>query len=65
MPSVEKKRKPLSRSYWITYKLQGLSTAKFLDVVQRILSGEYILLKPAERILENPEIKEEEIVCCE
>jgi hypothetical protein len=43
----ERKRLP-PKTYWITYGLQGLCTEKFLEVVQKILDGKYILLKPPE-----------------
>lgn len=48
MPCVEEEEKTSSKDYWITYKLQSLSTEKFLKVVQKILDGEHILLKPPE-----------------
>jgi hypothetical protein len=47
------------KTYWITYGLQGLSTEKFLEVVQKILDGKYILLKPPEIESENLEPDEE------
>jgi hypothetical protein len=53
----ERKRLP-PKTCWITYGLQGLSTEKFLEVVQKILDGKYILLKPPEiesQILEPDE----------
>ncbi|KPK76500.1 MAG: hypothetical protein AMJ89_04045 [candidate division Zixibacteria bacterium SM23_73] len=43
----ERKRLP-PKTCWITYGLQGLSTEKFLEAVQKILDGKYILLKPPE-----------------
>ena len=43
------------KTCWITYGLQGLSTEKFLKVVQKILEGEFILLKPQEIDLEDSE----------
>lgn len=50
----ERKRLP-PKTCWITYGLQGLSTEKFLKVVQKILEGRYILLKPPEIESENLE----------
>lgn len=47
------------KTCWITYGLQGLSTEKFLEVVQKILDGKYILLKPPEIESENLEPGEE------
>jgi hypothetical protein len=54
----ERKRLP-PKTCWITYGLQGLSTEKFLEVVQGILDGEFILLKPPEIESENLEPDEE------
>jgi phage tail protein X len=41
---------------WVTYGLQRLSTEKFLDVVQKILDGELILLKTQDVSLPDPEV---------
>jgi hypothetical protein len=54
----ERKRLP-PKACWITYGLQGLSTEKFLEVVQKILDGEYMLLKPLEIDPEDIETGEE------
>ncbi len=43
---------------WITYGLQGLSPEKFLKVVQRILDGKLVLLKPPEIIPKDSETSE-------
>jgi hypothetical protein len=45
---LKKERRPLDRKRWITYRLQGLSTEKFIKAVEAILSGQDILLKPPE-----------------
>jgi hypothetical protein len=50
------------KTCWITYGLQGLSTEKFLKVVQKILDGKFILLKPQEVDLEDSEPIEEDFV---
>jgi len=56
----ESNRRGLSpKTCWITYGLQGLSTEKFLEVVQKILDGKFVLLKPCEPGWENPEMTEE------
>jgi hypothetical protein len=47
------------KTCWITYGLQGLSTEKFLKVVQKILEGKLVLLKPPEISLEDSEVMEE------
>ena len=47
------------KTCWVTYGLQSLSTEKFLEVVQKILDGKYILLKPPEPDFENLETSEE------
>lgn len=47
------------KTCWITYGLQGLSTEKFLKVVQKILDGKLILLKPQEIGNEDSEPIEE------
>jgi hypothetical protein len=47
------------KTCWITYGLQGLSTEKFFKVVQKILDGNLILLKPPEINLEDSELIEE------
>ena len=44
---------------WVTYGLQGLSTEKFLKVVQKILEGKLVLLKPPEIGIEDSEPIEE------
>jgi hypothetical protein len=46
------------KTCWITYGLQGLSTEKFLKVVQKILEGKLVLLKPPEISLEDSEATE-------
>jgi len=46
------------KTCWITYGLQGLSTEKFLKVVQKILEGKLVLLKPPEISLEDSEAME-------
>jgi len=43
---LKKERRPPDRKRWITYRLQGLSTEKFIKAVEGILRGEDILLKP-------------------
>jgi hypothetical protein len=45
---LKKERRPLGRKLWITYRLQGLSTEKFIKAVEGILRGEDVLLKPPE-----------------
>jgi hypothetical protein len=56
----ESKRRGLPpKTCWITYGLQGLSTEKFLSVVQQILEGNLILLKPLDPDQDNPEMTEE------
>jgi hypothetical protein len=47
------------KTCWITYGLQGLSTEKFFKVVQKILEGKLILLKPPEINCEDSELIEE------
>jgi hypothetical protein len=47
------------KTCWITYGLQGLSTEKFLKVVQKILDGKFVLLKPQEVDLGDSELIEE------
>jgi hypothetical protein len=47
------------KTCWITYGLQGLSTEKFLKVVQKILDGKLVLLKPQEGDLKDSEPIEE------
>ena len=59
--SRERKKLP-PKTYWITYGLQGLSTEKFLKIVQRILKGKLVLLKPPEISIEDPETIEEYFV---
>ena len=55
MSYLEKPKKSLSKSYWVTYSLQSLSTEKFLEVVQKILDGEHVLFKSSEIHFENTE----------
>ena len=59
MPGLRERRRLPSKTHWVTYKLQGLSTEKFLKVVQKILNGEHVLLKPPETGFENSEASEE------
>jgi hypothetical protein len=59
MSFLEKTKNSLPKSYWVTYRLQSLSTEKFLEVVQKILDGEHVLFKSSEIHFENSEtIKE-------
>ena len=46
MLESKEKSKPPPRTCWVTYKLQGLSTEKFLKIVEKIIAGEYTLIKP-------------------
>ncbi len=50
----ERRRLP-PKTCWVTYGLQGLSTEKFLVMVQKILDGELVLLKPPDVSLPDPE----------
>lgn len=50
------------KTCWVTYGLQGLSTEKFLKVVQKILEGKLVLLKPPEIGIEDSEPIEEYFV---
>ncbi len=59
MSEARKSRGLPPKTCWITYGLQGLSTEKFLKVVQKILDGKFILLKPQEVDLEDSEPIEE------
>ncbi|MCK4384775.1 MAG: hypothetical protein KAW52_00790 [candidate division Zixibacteria bacterium] len=59
MYGLRERRRLPPKTYWITYGLQSLSTEKFLEVVQKILDGEHILLKPAEIDPEDLETGEE------
>jgi hypothetical protein len=59
MSEERKSRRLPPKTCWITYGLQGLSTEKFLKVVQKILEGELVLLKPPEISLEDSEVIEE------
>ncbi len=52
-------RKLPPKTIWVTYGLQSLSTEKFLEVVQKILDGELILLKTPEVIPETHGTKNE------
>jgi len=54
----ERRRLP-PKTRWVTYGLQGLSTEKFLEVVQKILDGEFVLIKPCEPDWGSPEMTEE------
>ncbi len=56
MLESKEKSKPPPRTCWITYKLQGLSTEKFLKVVEKIIEGEYTLIKPP--VIELEELEE-------
>ena len=47
------------KTCWVTYGLQGLSTEKFLKVIQSVLDGKVTLLKPAEMKFE----KTDEDIC--
>jgi hypothetical protein len=53
MSGGRKSSKLPPKTCWITYGLQGLSTEKFLKVVQKILDGKFLLLKPQEVDLED------------
>ncbi|MCJ7577206.1 MAG: hypothetical protein MUO91_02015 [candidate division Zixibacteria bacterium] len=53
MSEGRKRRGLPPKTCWITYGLQGLSTEKFLKVVQKILDGKFLLLKPQEVDLED------------
>lgn len=46
MLESKEKSKPPPKTCWVTYKLQGLSTEKFLKIVEKIIEGEYTLIKP-------------------
>lgn len=46
MLESKEKSKPTPKTCWVTYKLQGLSTEKFLKIVEKIIEGEYTLIKP-------------------
>ena len=59
MYGLRERRRLPPKTCWITYGLQGLSTEKFLKVVQKILNGEHVLLKPPEIDLEDLETSEE------
>jgi hypothetical protein len=52
---IERKKMP-PKLCWVTYGLQNLSTEKFLEVVQKILDGELVLLKPPDVSLPDPEV---------
>ena len=53
---ISERRRLPPKTCWVTYGLQGLSTEKFLKVVQSILDGKVTLLKPAEiKFEENDE----------
>lgn len=56
MLESKEKNKPPPRTCWVTYKLQGLSTEKFLKIVEKIIEGEYTLIKPP--AIEPEELKE-------
>ena len=43
------------RTHWSPFVLQGLSGDKFIRVVNKILKGEYVLLKTFPSHLENSE----------
>jgi len=62
MIEERKRRKLPPKTCWVTYGLQGLSTEKFLKVVQKVLDGEFILLKPQEIGIEDLEPIEEDFV---
>jgi hypothetical protein len=47
------------KSCWVTYGLQDLTPDKFLRVVQKIIDGEYVLLKPQPSDFGNLEETEE------
>jgi hypothetical protein len=55
MPKARKISRLPPKICWVTYGLQALTTEKFLKVVQKILQGKLILLKPIENNSENPE----------
>jgi hypothetical protein len=59
MHEKRKSRELPPKICWITYGLQGLSTEKFLKVVQKILDGKLILLQPQESGIEDSEPIEE------
>jgi hypothetical protein len=59
MSEGRKSRRLPPKTCWITYGLQGLSTEKFLKVVQKILEGKLVLLKPPEIDPEDSEPIEE------
>lgn len=48
MYGLRERRRLPPKTCWVTYGLQGLSTEKFLKVVQKILDGKYTLSKPTE-----------------
>jgi hypothetical protein len=48
-------RKLPPKTIWVTYGLQNLSTGKFLEVVQKILDGEMVLLKPPD--VSSPDVE--------
>ncbi|MGB8658132.1 MAG: hypothetical protein WCE90_10175 [Candidatus Zixiibacteriota bacterium] len=54
----ERRRLP-PKTCWVTYGLQGLSTEKFLKVVQRILDGKLMLLGAHRTEPESPQTIEE------
>lgn len=56
---IEERRRLPPKTCWVTYGLQGLSPEKFLKVVQRILEGKLVLLKPPEIIPKESETSEE------
>lgn len=58
MYGLRERRKLPPKTRWVTYSLQGLSTEKFLKVVQKILEGKYVLLKPPEADFENTDADE-------
>lgn len=59
MHGLKERRRLPPKTCWITYGLQGLSTEKFLKVVQKIIEGKYTLLKPSEIEPEDLEPDEE------
>jgi hypothetical protein len=59
MPGLKEKKKLPPKTHWVTYGLQGLSTEKFLEVVQKIIEGKYTLLKPSKIEPEDRETDKE------
>jgi hypothetical protein len=53
MPELSTINKLPTKDRWVNYGLQGLSMEKFLRVVQKILKGEYSLIKLSDTCSEN------------